>query len=51
MNDRQKKIHRFNEFVKKYGSLSDLTYNSYEDLKEKLPYYDVFICGSDKFGT
>ena len=46
--ERQKKILRFNEFVKKNGCLSKNKYNSYKDLKDKLPHYDVFVCGSDQ---
>ena len=46
--ENQKKILRFNEFVERNGGLSKNKYHSYKDLKDKLPQYDVFICGSDQ---
>ena len=46
---------KFDEFKNKYIEYSELVYNSFEDLKNKPPKADMYICGSDiiwnEFGT
>ncbi len=38
----------FNKFVKKHLNLSKQQYRNYDELKEQLPYNDIYVTGSDQ---
>ena len=43
-----RKEHNINKFRNQYFQLSNISYNTYEELKANPPYCDVYIAGSDQ---
>lgn len=43
-----KRNNKFKEFETKYYNLSKKKYQKYSDLKNEIPIYDAYICGSDQ---